>query len=321
MPSEDDKRTARLARSLMLAQSSVVEAQLLQRPVRDPALAGVLPGYVERDGRWRLSPFHNGDGMRLPELPDLEAPPLAGSVWADEGIAAVGPASLALVRSLMAAGGPRSIADLGAAAALPARPLLRRRYQDPDLRLAHALMLGVEQRGLVERRAIRLDDLGRLRWIWQALTPNALPSANPYPALSALTFETLADLLDIALKRDRPNLDGSIDIVLGGPRSDQQPDDELHAQLPLLDVGDGATLTPGVVLHQVARMGRELRQPWADALGEHCFVWLDTWLKAKPEVPAPGLCATWVWSYSIVPPGSGRLCGGLRAVCYAARRR
>lgn len=42
-------------------------------------------------------------------------------------------------------------------------------------------MLGLEQRGLVEWRAIRLDDLGRLHWVWQACTPGAMPSASVTP--------------------------------------------------------------------------------------------------------------------------------------------
>lgn len=285
MTSDENRHTAWQARSLLLAASSVVEAQLLAKPVDDPVLAGVLPGYVDADGRWRLSPFHDGEGHRLPELPELEGPPLTGTVFAGEGTAAIGPASAALLTALIASGGPRPLADLAAAAKIAERPLLRRRYLVHDLRAAHALMLGLEQRGLVERRAIRLDDLGRLRWVWQMFTPGAAPSATPYPALSALTFETLADLLDIELKRDRPNLDGSVDVVLGGPRSARQAGDELHEELPLLDVGDGAEITPGIVLHQLSLMGEEMRRPWADALGDHFFVWLDTWLKAEPAVP------------------------------------
>ncbi|WP_322489426.1 hypothetical protein [Chloroflexus sp.] len=287
MASDEYWHTARQARSLLLAASSVVEAHLLNLPVSDPTLAGVVPGYVDAGGRWQLSPFHDGDARRLPELPELEAPPLAGTVYAEQGTAAIGPASATLLGALIASGGPRPLADLAAAAKIVERPLLRRRYLVHDLRAAHALMLGLEQRGLVERRAIRLDDLGRLRWVWQVYTPGVMPSATMYPELAALSFETLADLLDIELKRDRPNLDGSVDVVLGGPRSEQQSGDELHEELPLLDVGDGAQITPGVVLHQLTLMGAEMRRPWADALGEHFFVWLDTWLKAPSVVPTP----------------------------------
>lgn len=287
MTSEDYRRTAQQARSLLLAASSVVEAHLLNRPIDDPALAGVVPGYVDVDGRWHLSPFHDGDERRLPELPELDGSPLAGTVYAEEGVAAIGPASAALLGALIASGGPRLLADLAATAKIAERPLLRRRYVVHDLRAAHALMLGLEQRGLVERRAIRLDELGRLRWVWQMFTPGMMPSASPYPALSALTFETLADLLDIELKRDRPNLDGSVDVVMGGPRSEQQSGDELHEELPLLDVGDGAQLTPGVVLHQLTLMGAEMRRPWAEALSDEFFVWLDGWLKAEPMLPDP----------------------------------
>ena len=288
MASEEYQRTARQAQSLMLAQSSLVEAHLLHRPARDPVLAGGLPGYVDAAGRWCLSPFHDGDGLRLSELPDLDASPFVGTVWAGEGRAAIGPASSALLAALIASGGPRPLADL-AAGRLPDRPLVRRRYPMPDLRAAHALMLGLEQRGLVERRAIRLDELGRLRWIWQAFTPNAMPSANPYPALSALTYETLADLLDLELKRDQANLDGTVDIIVGGPCSEHQRDDQLYEELPLLDIGDGAMLTPGVVLYQLTVMGAEMRRPWVDALGEHFFVWLDSWLKTEPVVPDPSV--------------------------------
>jgi hypothetical protein len=34
-------------------------------------------------------------------------------------------------------------------------------------------------------------------------------------------------------------------------------------------------------------MGEEMRRPWADALGDEFFVWLDGWLKAEPIVPDP----------------------------------
>lgn len=285
--SDDHKRTSKLAQSLLLAQSSVVEAHLLNKPVSDPTLAGIVPGFVDSNGRWHLSPFHDSHGGRLPKLPELEAPPLAETVYTAQSMAAIGPASSALLRTLIGAVGPRPIADLAAAAAVPERPLLRRRYVVHDLRAAHALMLGLEQRGLVERRAIRLDDLGRLRWVWQMFSPGAMPSAAPYPALSALTYETLADLLDIELKRERPNLDGTVDIVLGGPRGEKQSDDKLHEELPLLEASDGEMITPGIVLHQLTEAGAELRRPWADAVGEHFFDWLDTWLTAEPTVPNP----------------------------------
>ena len=68
MASEDYRRSAQHARSLLLAASSVVEAHLLNLPVSDPALAGVLPGYVDAGGRGQLSPFHDGDARRLPGI-------------------------------------------------------------------------------------------------------------------------------------------------------------------------------------------------------------------------------------------------------------
>jgi hypothetical protein len=126
-------------------------------------------------------------------------------------------------------------------------------------------MLGLEQRGLVERRAIRLDDLGRPAGYGSSHTPNAMPSATPYPELSALTFETLADLLDIELKRDRPNLDGSVDIVLGGPRSEHQGGDELHEELPYSTWATGRRSRRALCCTSFILMGAEMRRPWADA--------------------------------------------------------
>jgi hypothetical protein len=94
MSSEDFKRTAKLARSLLLAQSSVVEARLLDVPPLTPpwpvccraTLMPVAAGSLAIPQRRR---------RRLPELPELErrrrwpAPclprrarrPLARRVW------------------------------------------------------------------------------------------------------------------------------------------------------------------------------------------------------------------------------------------------